>query len=277
MASPSTVKRRLRRLLRIWRLLPALGLFRVAFSEKIGFSDYFNNFRDLLDPGKVQIFASERWSTLILVAIFFYLYQACSAEQEFSVDTAHEVFSPDKVPTDWQKFLGGNVLEFVIVANIIQFSALAFTVDDLLRFTAVLLTFYSLSVIGNYTTGKTINTYFQNPVFEPSSNYPLTPFIKRRREVVLQFVNRWHPQKEIFVAFGCLLVLLLTYFELNHHRAIPYLALAALIASNEYIVWRWRFVRDKALDQINDDQDDFARRGEEERIADHSDAAYVQA
>ncbi len=276
MASPSTVKRRLRRLLRIWRLLPAFGLFRIAFSEKIGFSHYFGNFNDLLYFSKLQTFASEKWSTLILAAIFMYLYQACSVEQEFSVDTANESFSPEKIPIDWQKFLGRNVLEFVIIANIVQFAALAFTLDDLFWFTSVLCTFYSISIVGNYTTTKTINAYFGDPVFEPDKSYPLTPFIERRRAVILQFTNRGHAQKEVAVALGCFLILAFTYFTHGSHRPMAYIALAALIALNELVVWRWRTTRDNALDKIDDDQDDFARKSEEIRISENSNNDHAQ-
>ncbi|MGO9172439.1 MAG: hypothetical protein ACLP7P_10805 [Rhodomicrobium sp.] len=259
MERPDTIKRWLERLLFFWGAIPFLGVYRFLFGSSIDFKKYFSSYFDLIDLSKIERFLAEQWSILILSAIFVYLYLAVTSEQKNSVRYANEVFSPGRVPADWQTFLGKDALLFVVSANIFQFVLLAMTVDDMLLFTAVLFTFYIFGTIGNHETGKTIIAYFDNQDYSPDQNYKYTNYIQKRRDVIRAFIKHPHAAKDAIVASCCFLVFVITYFDrhdiLHASPFIPHLFLVAVIISNEIVVWRWRSVRNKAIDIIDAEQD----------------------
>jgi hypothetical protein len=254
MQSQTTVRKRFYDLLYVWNLVPTVAIFKLIYSKKLDLSAYFNSYRDIFNWHAIYIFLTDKGFMLIIASIFIYLYYAVTVEQRFDVKAASDVFSPEKTPSDWQKFLGKDILIFVIITNIVQFILLGLFVDNILPFSGILFTFFLLSVIGNYKTKAIINDYFANPVYFPNASYKLTRFVKRRRKVISKFVNRRHSEKDFFVALGCLLVFILAYRD-TQDSIVPYLLLALIITTNEFIVWRWRSKRNKAIDEINVDQD----------------------
>lgn len=263
MKSKVTVRKKFHDLLWLWSFTPIFGIYKAAYSKKIDLHSYFASYEDVLNFRQLHAFFSERWPALILACVFAYLYYAVTMENKFTVRTASDVFSPEEMPADWQKFVGKDVYQSVIILNIVQFVLLGLAIDDIIAFSVVLLAFFSVSVIGNYNMRKIVNTYFDDPFYFPNETYKFTSFINSRRVVVRRFVNRIHAEKDLFVSIGCILVILLAHFDMP--RGITYPLLALLIFANEFTVWWWRSIRNKAIDEINSAQDAYEIAQEESK------------
>lgn len=248
----------------LWNILLAFGLLTFILKYKLGISldDLLNlNFPslgNLLDSHQIAGFFGEKWRALLLSGIFVFLYFAVTFEQKAAIEIARKLFVEPGIPTDWMQFRGRRYLFCIIGANIVQFLALAWSVDNILAFSAWLATFFSVSVISQKATRRVTFKYLSDPSYNPPRGYVYRKYVEERRDVVRAFFAHPHAQKDAVLAAICLSVAAIATLDILKmiHVVQPWLygILSVSILTNEIIVWRWKSVRNKEIAKIDDKQ-----------------------
>ena len=251
--------------------LVAVGFFGFIFDWKLGISERFGaaglkinrilekDFWDIL-PG----FLSDRWPD-ILFALFimgwFFLYRAAvKSEMQILVS----LYSRINPPHNWEKTIGARLIPLLSIGLTIAFFGLALTVDHLPYFCLIMLVLSMQDAMGNNILRKNIVRHFLKPEFDPHQSDLLSPFIKERRAVALEYWV-WKPQIErvSLMMFGTLVAFLIaTENSLLGYEIWPYAAniiIMAIIIANEATMSKWRVERDLALEDIEARQDEFER------------------
>ena len=256
--------------------LIALGFFGVIFNWKLGISEHFGeaglNPQRIVDKAfwdALPSFFSERWADVIFalfIMFWFFLYRtAVKSEMQILV----MLYSRINPPHDWEKTIGAKMIPLLSIGLTIAFFGLAATIDYIPVFCLIMLVLSMQDAMGNNILRKNLVRHFLKPEFDPHKSDLLSPFIKERRAVALEYWV-WKPQIErvSLMMFGTLLAFLAAtaeqVFGVSVWTHASKFIIICVILANEIVISLWRIERDTALEDIDDRQDAFERSMNEE-------------
>jgi len=260
------VKGRLDRYLGYSNFIVSFSLFSVLLGIKLDFAGYVGpNAIDVESVvlGKVaeklpgfldglQRLAFEKWFDLVFagfVMLWFFAYRSAAANE---TELLASFYADDNPPKDWDKISGGAVVPLIAVGLTIAFLLLAWFIDNLLLFGAVMLFLLAQDAFGNNVVRRNILAHYFNRDFALRDDDPMTSRLKRRREIALGYwVWRPHLSRISLLMCGTALIVAGSMWEaaakVPAADTIFRICLMGLIAGNEATMLWWRLLRDEAL------------------------------
>lgn len=251
--------------------LVALGFFGFIFNWKLNVSAYFGevglNVTRLADEefwNALPRFFIEQWVEVIFALFimgWFFLYRVAVKSEMQILVTLYSRINP---PHDWEKTIGAKMIPILSIGLTVAFFGLAITMDYLPLFCLIMLVLNMQDALGNNLLRKNMVRHFLKPEFDPHKSDLLTPFIKERRAVALEYWV-WKPQIErvSLMMFGTILAFLAAtaepVFGILIWPQTAYFIIMAVIVANEATMSKWRIERDIALEMIEAKQDEFER------------------
>jgi hypothetical protein len=270
---PDDVKTHLQRYIGYSNLIVSFGLFSVLLSIKLDLPSYVGpNTIDLADLvtlhakeklpgllGGLGRLVSERWFDLTFagfVMLWFFAYRSAAANE---IELLTSFYADDNPPKDWGKIFGGRMTPLVAIGITVAFLMLAWFIDNILLFCAVMLILWTQDAYGNNAVRRNILAHYYGPEFALRPDDPITPRLQARRDVALSYWV-WRPHLSRISAMMCCTSLVSAGAVWSKAGGYPVgetvarCGLMAVIAANEAIMVWWRLGRDEALAAIDDAQ-----------------------
>lgn len=270
----TNVEENLRKYISISDTIVSAGLFSVIFSAKLDVTTYFGTddtfaiARGVTNPdfwNRLTFFLQEKW-LLLLLAVFvfawFILYKrAVKNEMEILV-TLYSRFNP---PHDWERTLGQKWIPALSVGITVAFLALAYFIDRIAPFCAIMLCLNVLDARGNNVIRQNLARHFRDPKYVPLETDIHKKFIMQRREAA---ENYWIRKPQIervgVMMIGVVVAFMAAFSEQIFGFAlwewVPVAVIIFTIAANEYTMGKWRVERDRELERIDAEQEEEDRR-----------------
>lgn len=205
---------------------------------------------------------------------WYFLYKRAVRNE---IEIATRLFSQFNAPKDWEKFTGREWIPILSVGITVAFFVLAWFIDRIEIYCLVLILLNIFDVRGNSVVRQNIAGHIADPLYIPIDSDLNKPFIMRRRAVAEDYwIKRPHIER-----IGTMMIVEMIAFMARFSEpiigysvpiAVPYVIVMAAIAMNEHTMIKWRRVRDRQLDAIDEDQARAEHQREEEiaaQIAEH--------
>jgi hypothetical protein len=265
-ARQDDVKGRLDRYIGLSNAIVSFGLFSVLLAIKLDLPGYVGSdaismtdvvrldVKDKL-PGFLSGLSrllQERWFDLIFagfVVLWFYAYRSAAASEAQLLST---FYADDNPPKDWDRISGGKIVPFVAVGITVAFLLLAWFIDDILLFCAVMLFLLAQDAFGNNIVRRNILQHYYDTEFALRDDDPMRPRLKARRDIALSYWV-WRPQLTRISLMMCATSLVAAVDIWGRAAGIDLgdkllrLGLIGVIAANESTMVLWRLSRDEAL------------------------------
>ncbi len=249
---------------RISDLIVSAGLFSMIFSVKLNVTDYFGsaNLSEITDPSfltNLLNFLNSQWLLLtfaLFVFIWYLLYKIAVKNETEILVRLYSQFNP---PQGWEELLGQKWVPVLSVGITLAFLAMAWFIDDIMKFCLIMLLLNLMDVRGNNLMRQNLTLHFENKKHIPLDSDLHKAFIMRRREVAKEYWI-WKPQIEritimiIFTLVAFTLASSELTFGFKVWPWVPYLIIIFTIIGNEYTMGIWRSQRDQELDLIEENQ-----------------------
>lgn len=269
-AHQDDVQTRLERYLGISNFIVSFGLFSVLLAIKLDFATYVGenaigltdwvtlSFREKL-PGFLSGLSKllqDKWFDLIFagfVVLWFFAYRSAAATETQLLFT---FYADDNPPKDWDRISGGRIVPLVAVGITVAFLLLAWFIDDILLFCAVMLFLLAQDAFGNNMVRRNILQHYYNPDFALRDDDPMTPRLKARREIAMDYWV-WRPQLTRISMMMCATALIAAADIWGRAAGIDMgdkllrCGLIGVIAVNECTMVMWRLNRDEALARVD--------------------------
>ena len=263
---PQDVKGRLGRYLGYSNFIVSFGLFSVLLGIKLDLSRYIGpnaigltdlillNVKDKIPNllAGLQQLASERWFDLLFagfVMLWFFAYRSAAANES---ELIFSFYADDNPPKDWEKISGAAIVPLIAVGLTMAFLLLAWLIDNVALFSAVMLLLLAQDAFGNNIVRQNLLDHYYNAEFALREDDPMTARLKGRRQVALSYWV-WRPQQSRIglVMCGTSLVAAGSIWGKAAGFAstdvILRCCLMAMIATSEATILWWRLLRDEAL------------------------------
>lgn len=194
----------------------------------------------------------DNYRILILCGLFLILYAFVTIEARTLQEVGEKLFSEGRRPVRLSSVWGGKLLVIIMFfLAIVIFIALAWLIDNIAAFSAVVSGVYILGGIRTIIIRKNALKYFK--MFPPfKDNYE--QFILARREVFEEYLRKPHATEMFIMAAACIAISFVAFlprFGIAIPSGLPYLLLTAAMFVHEYFfVWNWRLARNRKLAKI---------------------------
>jgi hypothetical protein len=274
----STAEKRIRFYIGVSNNIVSFGLFsfiysrKFALEERFGASDTLDIVTRTVDRGfwldTLSLF-EEQW-IVILLALFTYIwYYRYNNAVKNEMDIVMRTYSGFNPPSNWESVVGMRWVPFLSVGLTLVFLALAWSIDHLPLYCLFVVLMNVMDMRGNAMVRANLIAHFADARFVPPDTDQHRDFIMRRREVAAKYwIARPHLER-IGLLMVAIMVAFLAYFSgeifgLYLPKEVPYLVVMAAIIANEATMFRWRGIRDRALDDIERAQEEANRQRSQE-------------
>jgi hypothetical protein len=251
-----TVEGRLKAFDRFCDLLTIGALIKI-FNWNLNVSAYFST--GIFDTRNYLNFIRDHALTLALLAAVLAVYDLSRRCVKTELTIVRQLFSPSRMPHNWTYVVGSREIAALILIYLATYLTIAWFVDDI-RIVAGL--FFVIFVVNHRNMSlsqATLRKYLAEPALVPAASDEHREFILRRREVADDYIfKKPHLIKERFAAAGsavaCVMALVGYAFSHNYLVVMATILMIITLALNELIVFRWRQVRKRKLNAIDQDQ-----------------------
>jgi len=192
MIETRTVEGRLVLYFFVWNAFLAFGLLLIILKYKLHVVNYFPEPISWLKVDNTIRFLSEQWKGILLGAVFIVIYFAVTLEQKIGFSIAKKLFVPPNVPTNWMKFRGRQPFVNILIANIILFLTLAWSIDNIVYFSATMFIFYAVSIVATSKSKSVALSYLSDPKYSVRADNIYRNFVERRRAAIRTFYSHPH-------------------------------------------------------------------------------------
>lgn len=266
MTSKLTIKKAVRKFSFLWNTLLVAGLFTFLVRYKLDFGRYFLSVADISNLSAWHAFLSEKSDTLTLGAVCLVSFVMLTRDSGKWQEIGEGCFSTLATPAQWERVHGRHVFTWVILSNIAIFLALPLFADWLVPFCALLAVHHLNAVAWIVYLRRNMQHYFVHPQYAIPETDIHKPFIERQRKTVVNFmIEESHVARHIIVVAACMIAISIAVLSSTEElilRTTSYIVLVAGVLVNEYLAFFARLRRDRSLDEIRTDWDEFDKQRE---------------
>lgn len=241
-----------------WGMTTGAGVIFFLLKYQLEWDKYFPTLPSLLDLSQDLRFINDKWEVLLLCFISIVTLIAIAYDSPKWRRHGEIIFSQAAMPTNFKKVPYGRYLLAIVFINAVLFIAMAATIHILYLFTAMMSWHHINGVIWIKILRVNLNTYLNDPIYEPPSNDPHADFVRRRRKVIQWYMfdsNCLVKDVTLALLFGT--TAMVSYFGYLQNQAtniLTYTCLVLLKLLSEWIMHKERNVRDQQLAEIDADQ-----------------------
>ncbi|MFO1241632.1 MAG: hypothetical protein U1E36_00270 [Rickettsiales bacterium] len=201
--------------------------------------------------------------------LWYFLYKQAVHKE---IGIAANLFSRFNPPHDWKKMIGYEWVPFISIGLTVAFIGLAWYVDKIQVYILIVLITNVIDIRGNSVVRQTLIHHFADPAYLPLEADLHKEFIMRRRAVAEEYwIKKPQLERIGLMIIGNVAAFVALFSEQIFGVAlpiqIPYAMVVFVIAANEIIMFRWRKERDKAINKIEDDEEEANRKRTKEEVA----------
>ncbi|MFN0113251.1 MAG: hypothetical protein ACKVPY_01090 [Paracoccaceae bacterium] len=267
----NSVEANLRRHRNTAQSLGSAGLFTVAAGYKLGLKEAFP---DGFDPQALltedfwrkayELVSGQPTLVLLIGAVvgWYFLYMA-AVDNEMGV--LRSLYSDDNLPNDWERTYGRRRIVAIAILVPLTFFALVLTADIWPVFCAIMLLLNVVDAHANNILRRNLTHHFSAARYDPPDTDWKEPYIRRRREIALDYwVQRPQIERIGAMMMGTAVVIAIsaqtTIMGVLVSDWVPAIGIVLIIFGNELTMGLWRTERDRRLDAVQDDEDAFDLR-----------------
>lgn len=228
-------------------------------------------------------FAVDKWAGIVLALVLYFWFRSYRHHASKEIGIIETLYPAEQQPHDWDRITNRRFIHFLAVGIVVAFMLMAALLNRPGFFAMVMVCMWCQDLFGNEIVRDNLRRIFVEHPLELPENDPRLPLFAARQTAARQY---WleRPQLRRILAAMVLTVLALALAVLGQteapvpdtagsdrkaiHTAVT-LLLAGIILTNEVVVRRWRRERD---DRLLDAEIEFARKDEERRAAEATDA-----
>ena len=257
---PKAVEKRLRSFFRITDAIVATGVFVHLARNKVELQNYFSKLGDTLSAGTWSLLLREKAGVVILSVVVIYLLIMFRFGSRKSFEHAAGLFSRSRMPQEWTSVHGYRSIAWMVGGFYVLILGLVLSVERISVFCLLLAALFANSLRSHLLRRRNLRKYFVDPRFLPGDNDDHKPFIMRRRLVVEHdLFGNGRVIKETLVITACIITSITAFaIEFAGYGFLhwfPYFLIMWTLVLNETITSQWRGERDRALGEINADQE----------------------
>lgn len=213
------------------------------------------------DMGHIAVLA-------LFTFLWYFLYKQAVLKE---IGITANLFSRFNPPHDWKKMVGYQWVPFISIGLTAAFVGLAWYVDKLQVYILIVLITNVIDIRGNSVVRQTLIHHFADPAYMPLDADLHKEFIMRRRAVAEDYwIKKPHLERIGLMMIGNVGAFVIVFSEQIFGIKLPiqlaYAVVIAVIIGNEITMLRWRKERDKAINKIEDDEEDANRERSQELV-----------